>query len=366
MGCSSGKKAGAVSALPRVAALLTTIPSDPNGLQRVLADARAAGQAAGVELEIICVLNDPRLPPPDLAGCRLVTAGLNLGYAGGLQLARSLTDADVLWVLQDDMSFAPETLGELLALLAKHPDAGVVSPISATRDARGNPQLRGGVVSAEGEFPQELLSPATPTSPVDELPAVNWLTLSGALVPAAAWDAVGGPDPAFFPLQSVDVEFCYRLTQAGFSMVLGRNAIINHSVGGSSAGLLKRFLNLDASRRFAAKHGASAIGAERGSSFQHPVELVTPQPDLISRVAESATLGFVDLARFASRELNLLRAELAQLRGEGEEADLESELAVANQHLKLRAELEAMRNSISWRITAPLRTVASRLMRRKR
>lgn len=357
------------SATPRVAALMTTILSDPQKLEQSVAATVAAAKSAGVEFEVICILNEPRIPAPILENCRVVSAGLNLGYAGGLQLARSLTAAEILWVVQDDMTFEANLLTELLAELDRHPNAGVVSPTVKDLNSRTT-QVRGGQFDVHRD--EQIWHPMLkgPRLSPKRLPNLNWLSLAGAIIPARAWDEVAGPDAAFFPLQYVDIDFGFRLSKAGYKMVPCLGATIQHEFGGSSNGIMKRFLNMDADRRMRNKHGANSELSPAALVSEHagyqPEQVMAP-PEILEQVARSATLGFVDLARFANREVNLLRSELAVATGAVIPDDQAAELSVANQHLKLRSDLEAIRNSVSWRITAPLRwagMAVARLLRR--
>lgn len=308
--------------------------------------------------EVIVVVNEPRVAVPELPECRVVSAGSNLGYAGALVVGRTLTNADLIWVVQDDMTFGEETLAELLACMKRHPDVAVVAPVSVSKDSLTTSQARGGYVDSAGELSHVFPAGPTIVEAIAERPVANWLTLSGALIQTKAWDAIGGPDPCFFPLQYVDVDFGYRLTAAGYGLAISTQARIDHQLNGSSHGIMKRFLITEAKRSFAAKHGSSQVLDSRSLNR---VEAIDVPLSLVHQIAKSASLGFVDLARFADKEVNLLLAELAVLNDGASDHNPEVSLATANHQLKLVAELQAMRNSWSWKITAPLRWILTRL-----
>ena len=348
--------------IPRVAAIITTIVSDAAQLQAAVESVRSAGIYAGVELELICVLNDHRRAIPDLAGCRVVTTDFNLGYAGGLVWARGMTSADYLWIIQDDMVVPEHALSSMIAVLKSRPDAGLISPLVSAGSGKTFAQLRAGLISPEGDmqtpYPIEIrLSKERP-----RIPSLNWAALAGALIPSKVWDEVGGPDVSFFPLQYVDVDFCFRITAAGYAIVIEPEVQIAHELAGSSAGLLKRYLNVKSRERFREKHGS---GRPSMVHLSQAVEKLDPPTELVEQVAKVASLDFVDLARFANKEINLLLAELAELSGGELPEDVEAKLAVATQQIRIQSELEAMKKSLSWRITAPLRKIGGLLTKKK-
>src|SRR3954462_6011229 len=86
---------------PDVVAMVPTLGRDDDRLSRSLES--VVDQDSGLRISIVCIANggDPSAALPPLT--TLLTPGLNLGWSGGLCFARSIADADFLWLVQDDM-----------------------------------------------------------------------------------------------------------------------------------------------------------------------------------------------------------------------------------------------------------------------
>lgn len=334
---------------PDVVAVVPTLGGALTRLQTCL-DSVLASDYAG-RLAVVVVWNDPRHAVPDLGRVTVLEPGLNLGFPGGLTHARSRLQAEHLWVLQDDVIVARDCLSQLVARMAADDHPGVVGPVTVDADGLVPARSRAGVLEADGTmaywFPIEDTAPAD----LDVTHALDWVSSSGCLARLAAWDSVGGFDPAFFPLQWSDVDFCTRLGRAGFRSVLEPAARIEHEVNASTPSVMARYLAAVQSERFRRKNFAGGVELPGAPDAD---------PHLVARVAQAASLGFIDLGGFASGLLRDRERDLAALRADVAERDrvlAERDRVLAEQRAESKAELERIRATWSWRLTAPLRRI---------
>jgi GT2 family glycosyltransferase len=321
--------------------VVAVVPTLGGNVPRLLACLESvAGSDFPGRLAVIVVWNDPRRVPPDLGMVTLLEPGLNLGFPGALNHARSRVHADFLWVLQDDVVVRGDCLARLWEAMAGDGALGVVSPVALDERGLIPARTRGGVFNPDGTMAYSL--PTLDTDPADfDGDRPDWVSSSASLARMSAWDAVGGYDPTFFPLLWSDVDFGYRLGKAGFGSALEPTARITHEVNGSTPGVLVRFLAEVQRDRFLTKN----FGAE-----PVPSRAAGADPVLVAAVAQSASLGMVDLASFATALERESHAEIRRL---------------AQEAAGLAGELGRMRATLSWRVTAPLR-VARRLVGRRR
>ena len=328
----------ALADAPDVVAVVPTLGGNVPRLLGCL-ESVAASEFSG-RLAVLVVWNDPRRDPPDLGVVTILEPGLNLGFPGALNHARSRIAADFLWVMQDDVLVDPDCLRLLWDAMVGNGALGVVSPVTVNDQGLVPAQSRAGVLDADGGMAYWFPIADTERGELDTTHPLDWVASSAALVRTAAWDAVGGFDHAFFPLLWSDVDFGYRLGRAGFRSVLEPAARIAHEINGSTPGVLHRYLAQVQPERFRRKNFlGEALPAE-----------LSADPGLVAGIAQAASLGMLDLASFATALEQESRAEIERL---------------AREAAELWAELGRVRATASWRVTAPLRA-AKRLARRRR
>ena len=326
-----------LDAAPDVVAVVPTLGGNTPRLLGCL-ESVTASEFAG-RLAVVVVWNDPRRPVPELGDVTVLEPGLNLGFPGALNHARSRVDASFLWVLQDDIVVDPDCLARLWETTLRDDTLAVVSPVTTTAEGLVPARSRGGVLAGDGEMAHMFPRVDTEPDQLDPNYPLSWVASSASLVRLTAWDAVGGYDPAFYPLLWSDVDFGYRVGRAGFSSALEPSARIEHEVNASTPGILSRYLGSVQPERFRRKNFLKeAAGGD-----------VNVDQRILVQVARSASLGMIDLASFASavdseRLGEIRRRDDALLEVESRRAALEGEL------LRLRA-------TLSWRVTAPLRAV---------
>lgn len=127
--------------------------------------------------------------------------GCNLGMKYALE-----TGAEWILQLNDDVIVSPETLSDLLAVAARHPQFGILIPLQLTGDGRGvNPTLAAQLRKAPARDLQADLLLGKP----QEVYEVQALMGAAMLVRADVVQRLGGFDPLFF-LEGAEIDFCLR------------------------------------------------------------------------------------------------------------------------------------------------------------
>lgn len=192
---------------------------------------------------------------PDI---ELVALPKNLGFAAGnnIGIRRALSEGcDYILLLNNDVILAPEFLGPLLQRLVQIQEAWVVSPKIHFADppnriwyAGGNfryPRLIGEMVGLNQEDKGQFDSPKI----------VDFVTGCCMLVKAAAFRQIGLLDEDFFFYQE-DIDFSYRVTNAGYQVWYEPRSLVWHAVSSSTANLSpwRTFLYAESRMVFFGKH----------------------------------------------------------------------------------------------------------------
>jgi len=171
-----------------------------------------------------------------------VLRGANDGFAAGNNRGIDATRSAFVLLLNPDAVLLPGALESLLETATARPSAAVVAPLVLNFDGtvQANsfgrfPTLRTAVALRSWRVLQCTLgnrerSPAAPSGTV----AVDWVTGAAMLARRAAIDAVGVLDEGFF-LYYEDVEWCHRMRDAGWEVVVEPRARVAHRLGGSTA-----------------------------------------------------------------------------------------------------------------------------------
>lgn len=355
---------------PDVVAVVPTLAGNMPRLRSCI-DSVCASEIEG-RLAIVIVWNDPRVEPVDLGPVTIVEPGMNLGLPGGMNFAREFITAPRMWIIQDDMTVASNCLRLLMERQNQADNPAVVSPVILNEQRLVPAKSRAGTVLPGGVldqwYPFEDLSPEAFDSDI----RLDWVSLSGALVRCNAWDAVGGMDPAFYPLMHSDVDFGYRVTRNAMTVVLEPHAVISHERNGSTPSLFARFLYERNAERFEAKHRTP-----RSVESEERAESIT---EIASR---EASVMVVDFAQYAERYVNgtrdmisALEASVAEhyqhfLDARSQAVALEArvherDLEIEQCKLDSQEAISRLMKSRSMRVTRPLRFLGSlaRIIRR--
>ena len=174
-----------------------------------------------------------------------VAAGKNLGYAGGINVARQhVGDADAVLVLNPDLELADGAVKALRRCLAET-SAGVVVPRLLDQDGSLYMSLRREPTSlralGDAMFGRRLAGRPAALGEIDmeqwsyeHRHTVDWATGAALLVDANLDKRIGGWDERFF-LYSEEVDFMRRVRWAGCQIWFEPDAVMRHRRGGSGA-----------------------------------------------------------------------------------------------------------------------------------
>lgn len=334
---------------PNVVAVVPTLAGNLPRLRRCI-DSVCASEVSE-RLAIVIVWNDPRVECVDLGPVTILEPGLNLGLPGGMNFARASITAPRMWIVQDDMTVAPNCLRSLIERLDQADNPAIVSPVIVNEQGLVPAKSRAGTVRPDGVmdqwYPFDDLSPEAFDSDV----RLDWVSLSGAVVRCDAWDVVGGMDPAFYPLMHSDVDFGFRVTREGMTVVLEPHAVISHERNGSTPSLFASFLYERNAERFEAKH-RTPRSAESEDKSESTTEIASRE----------ASVMVVDFAQYAERYIDGTRDMISALEASVAE-HYQHFLNAQNQAQLSDVELERCRKALDESILFNQRLMASRSMR---
>lgn len=168
----------------------------------------------------------------------------NLGYARGNNQAMQRAQGEFVLLLNPDTEVFPETLDRAIAFMQAHPDAGAIGAKQLFPDGRVQASVRGFPTPANllcevsglarlfphsrrlGGYRMRWFSYDT-ASEVDQ-PMATFLMVRRAVI-----EQVGLMDEAF-PLFFNDVDWCYRIKQAGWKIYFTPDVQILHHGGAST------------------------------------------------------------------------------------------------------------------------------------
>lgn len=196
--------------------------------------------ATTAPVEVVVADNGSTDGAPEAAagrpGVSVLANGTNLGYGRAANAGAHGAEAEWIVVANPDVIWDPGSLDVLLAAGGRWPRAGALGPAIRTPDGALYPTGR--------EFPSlgrgtghALLGWIWPTNPWTRAyrrergapveGTTGWLSGSCLLVRRAAFEQVGGFDPAYF-MYAEDVDLCRRLMLAGWERVLVPSSVVTH------------------------------------------------------------------------------------------------------------------------------------------
>ncbi len=159
----------------------------------------------------------------------LLETGANLGYAGGNN--RGITHAlshgcDYVWLLNDDVIVAPDSLSALIGVAQDELQAGFLGPMVYMREDSQRILSAGGLLR-DGWRPQHQGIGEYDQGQFDVIAEVDYLSGCALLVSRKAIEAVGMLDEDFFAYHE-DIEWCHRGKKAGFKVLFVPQAKVWH------------------------------------------------------------------------------------------------------------------------------------------
>jgi GT2 family glycosyltransferase len=248
---------------PRVVAVVLNW----NGLDDTVRCVESLARTSHRPLDVLVVDNGSRVSPR----ARLAEAGAavevvenprNIGYAGGNNVGIRLAlerGADFVWILNNDATVEPGTLGALLATAFRHPDAAAVGGKVLRTDRPATVWVAWGRVT----WMQSLIALVGEDAPddgrFDGEHAVPWIPGCSILFRGTALRTVGGFDEEYFAYHE-DVEWAARAHAAGWQLWYTGAARTFHAVHGSSGGAghyggFRKYLSARNSILYAKRYG---------------------------------------------------------------------------------------------------------------
>jgi N-acetylglucosaminyl-diphospho-decaprenol L-rhamnosyltransferase len=179
----------------------------------------------------------------DRPGVELLRTGGNLGYGRAANLGLARAPGDWVVVSNPDVTWEPGALDTLLEAVQRWPAVGVLGPEILSPDgtlypsARQLPSLGRGIGHALCGWwwpsnPWTAAYRRERGAPTERL--AGWLSGSCLLIRRAAFEAVGGFDPAYF-MYFEDLDLCERIGRAGWQNVYVPTAVIVHEGAASTS-----------------------------------------------------------------------------------------------------------------------------------
>lgn len=168
----------------------------------------------------------------------------NLGYARGNNQAMAQARGEFLLLLNPDTEMHPNTLAEALAFMHAHPEVGAIGAKQLFPDGTVQPSLRGFPTLRNLFYELTGLARLFPHSRRFGAYRMRWFDYNHPLavdqpmgtflmVRRAVWEQVGQMDESF-PLFFNDVDWCYRIRQAGWKVMFVPSVVITHYGGAST------------------------------------------------------------------------------------------------------------------------------------
>jgi len=174
-------------------------------------------------------------------GVHVVTAA-NIGFSAGNNLGIESTSAPYVLLLNPDAELQPDALATLIGVAETHRNAAIVGPAilnpdgSAQANAFGRfPTLASSVGLRFTRLANRLTGNAkqSPRLPKQTKP-VDWVTGAAMLVRRSAIRDAGEMDEGFF-LYYEDFDWCHRMRDRGWDVLLEPSARVVHRLGAAGA-----------------------------------------------------------------------------------------------------------------------------------
>ena len=208
-----------------------------------------AEQDVASRLEIIVVDNDSSDHSAEMVQTQFPHVGLiannrNLGFATANNQAVRQSSGEFLLILNPDTIVMKGALQELASFMHSHPQASAVGPKLLNADGSLQFSCRKFPNLGAGFFRQTPLGRLFPNNRFtrnylmtafdhDEPREVDWVSGAAMLVRSKTVQDIGMMDERFF-MYCEDVDWCWRMKQAGWTVWFCPGAQIKHAIGKSS------------------------------------------------------------------------------------------------------------------------------------
>lgn len=169
--------------------------------------------------------------PPGLGIPVTTVEASTFGEAVDSILAAHPAESDEwLWLLHDDSAPQSTCLSRLVAVTRRRKAAGVVGPVQVRWDDPGRLVSVGVTVSRSGRRLNIVDQDDIDQGQHEDREDVLAVSFAGALVRRAAWERLGGTDPAYGVFGD-STDFCRRAWRTGYDVVVAPKARVRHAQG---------------------------------------------------------------------------------------------------------------------------------------
>jgi GT2 family glycosyltransferase len=193
----------------------------------------------GVSLEVILADNGSEDETAAVAaqhGARLVPLGCNRGLALACNAGAEVTDAGLVFFVNNDMRLAPDCCVTLAETLAG--DESLLAADARHREWEGD-RLTHGLTRLRRAGALSALLPGVGVDSMGVAEAVRpipWGCAGALMVRRDRFEALGGFDARFF-LDWEDTDLCWRGWRRGWGTAFAPDALLEHRVAASSGGV---------------------------------------------------------------------------------------------------------------------------------
>lgn len=163
----------------------------------------------------------------------------NLGFAEGNNvgiLFALKTDADLIFLLNNDTVVDPGLLNAFASCFEEHPEAGILGAKICLFDQRDTLDHWGGMWNSKsGQFDLIGLRRKADAEGADGPQKIDYVCGAALIAKREVWEQIGLLEPRFFLIWE-ESDFCFRARKAGFATLTCPKALIYHKVSASFVG----------------------------------------------------------------------------------------------------------------------------------
>lgn len=244
---ATNSKASIDEGTPQLSVIVTN--RNTKDVLRACLSSLRADLARGL-VEVIVVDNgstdgSPQMVTADFPEVRLLALPENRGFAVANNLGMRLARGRYFLVLNSDTEIRGDALLRICEFMDAHPDVGALGPKLLNTDGslqyscRRFPSFRTALFHRYSLmtrfFPKNRYSSQYLMTDVghDHIMDVDWVSGAALVVRREIFETLGGFDEHFF-MYAEDVDWCYRIKQAGWRVVYFPEAEIVHHIGTST------------------------------------------------------------------------------------------------------------------------------------
>ena len=218
-------------------------------LRQSLRSIRLQGSDDKRQMEIIVVDNassdgSVKMLHDEFPDVRVIANSQNLGFTRGNNQALEIAQGRCFFLINPDTQLHPHALENLSAYMDAHPRVGIIGPRLVYGDGAPQSSRRRFPALATAFLESTKLQEWFPRNRTlthyymldtsdDEIQTVDWINGSAMFVRREVYDQLGGFDEGFF-MYSEELDWCYRVKQAGWQIVYLPTAQVTHYEGKSS------------------------------------------------------------------------------------------------------------------------------------